>query len=198
VQPPSGVQQPPADGRATVGEGDQVGGSPLPVGEMQHRRAQFGGHGGHSPSVVHHTGRQAAGQGVVQQGPGGEPTGVLPLRPSVVRRAVSADLGDGFEAELDVLVLRDAEAVQDIQRGVLQGQHPTGRCGDVGAGLVDGDVVEAGLQQQQRQHRPGQRPADDSDTGLTQADQGRGGGDGGQVSGRLRVVIPVAHRGSLR
>jgi hypothetical protein len=171
----------------------------MSVGEVQHRSALGRAHAGDAASVVHHTGRQAGGQGMVQQGPGGEPAGVLPLHRSVVGRAVAADLGDGLEAELDVLVLRDVQAVQDIQGGVLQGQHPAGQRGDVGGGLVDGDVLEAGLQQQQRRHRPGRRPADDGDAGLPHAHQGPGGRGkargGGRVSGRLGAVMPVAHQG---
>jgi hypothetical protein len=59
--------------------------------------------------------------------------------------------------------LVDAEAVEHVQRRVLDGKQATGLRACVGDGFEDRHVFEAGLQQQQRGRWAGQGSTDNSD-----------------------------------
>ena len=171
AQRSAGVEQGAADRRAAVGEHDQVHALLGTVGESQHRPTTLMplmrsvvlfvvfGQAGDPPAGVHHLGRYPRHQGAVQQGPRGQPTWVGACHGVCGLSVPHGDLLDRFGGVLDELVLVDADAVEDVQRGMLQrDQAAVLRCGGRDS-FVHTDAVEPGVQQQQSGGGTGQRPA---------------------------------------
>ena len=162
--------------RAARGAGhhDQVGGRGVAVAEPQHRPTGLLGQGRDRHTGVQDTGGQAADQRLVQQRPGGVPPRVG--TPDRLGRMAVADghLDDGLGVVGDELVLADVEAVEHVEGGVFQADEAAAQRRGRRRGLEDGDVVESGVQQQQRGDRAGDTAANDGDAGLPAG--GRPGG----------------------
>jgi hypothetical protein len=188
AQRPARVEQPPPGRGAAVGEHDQVDALGAAVGEAQHRPAAVPAQAGDPRPGVQYPGGQPATQRGVQQRPGGEPARVGPPHRLGGPPVAHGDLRDGLGGVLDELVLVDAEPVQDVQRRMLQRDQPTAQGGGRGGGLVHGDPVEAGLQQQQRGDRAGQRTAHDGDAAWP-GNAGTTGQAGGWCGERTLIVL---------
>ncbi|WP_425412671.1 hypothetical protein [Micromonospora halophytica] len=65
----------------------------------------------------------------------------------------------------DDLGLRDAEAVEHVEGGVFQADEAAAQGRGRRRRLKDGDIVESGVQQQQRGDRAGDTAADGGDAG---------------------------------
>jgi hypothetical protein len=165
AQLPVRVEEPAADRRPAVGEDHQVGGFGAPVGEVQQRAPAVFGQAGHAGAGVQHAVRDPGGQCGGELGPGGEPARVGPADRVAEGPAVDRRLPDRLRGDVDVLALVDADAVEDVEAGVLQRDQAAAEGGAGGHGLIEGDVFEAGLGEQQGRGGTGQGPADDGDPG---------------------------------